>query len=145
MRSHSPVMGLIPLVRSISSPGMTISCKSSEVTTGSPLIDGKGWVRAVVSRGLSEKIKDYVNNSGLLIGKLKNIYHSTNLACAPTIFDTEVLDEKECSKDLTYTLIDRFRSEMLLPANYFAPKIEAFKESMDKLTRYIKFSIELKK
>lgn len=135
---------LNPLASDYSSPnGIFFGCKMSEGFSGAPLLDNKGRIRAVSSLPLSQKLINDLTASGLMLKPLRPILHVTNMACAPTPNNTEVLDERECSKELEVSVIDRKRGEMLMPENAFAEIISTIQDNADLSNKYLKFSVYL--
>ena len=132
-----------PLAVNEYSANMTVAgCKFKRGNSGSPLIDDTGLVRAVVTTTADQRLIDYVNASGLLTAPLKPIQNAINFACAPTIYDTEVASETECSKNPTYRLQDEARAQMLSFNNIFAPTLQAIKTAMEASNIYVRFSVK---
>lgn len=133
-----------PLVINESSPNMVFAdCPFKRGGTGAPLIDQKGKVRAMVSKGLDPKIRDYLVKTGLLNQGLKELFHATNFACAATPTNSTTLDERECRKDLTYRELDRARSEMLSTNILFGDLRKKFEQSLEGTSKYIRFGVKL--
>ncbi|WP_408097588.1 trypsin-like serine protease [Peredibacter sp. HCB2-198] len=133
-----------PLASNLSSPSMVFNnCTLKNGNTGAPILDSKGKVRAVVSTNMDVKLRNYLESTGLLTNPLRQMFHATSFACAPTINDSEMLDEKECTKDLTYNKVDRLRSEMLSNNNCFADLKKKLESSLESISRYITFGVKL--
>lgn len=139
-----------PLVLNESSPNMLFSdCASTNGGTGAPVLDSKGKVRAMISTPMDKKLREYLESTGLLVNAngtatvLKEMFHATNFACAPTPNDNDMLDEKECQKDLTYAKVDRIRSEMLSTNALFGDLRKKFEESLDKVSKYVRFGVKM--
>lgn len=97
-----------------SSPNMLVAnCMFFSSSSGAPLIDDLGEVRAVASVNSDKKIRDSLKELGFLKNPLVEMFHATNMACAPTIYNSDVLDEVECSKRLDLITLDRRRAEIV--------------------------------
>lgn len=118
-----------PFANHPSSPNILISdCDLPENSSGAPLLDARGEVRGMLSTKMSGVISDYLSKAGLLVAPLKTIFHGTSFACAPTIYDSQVLDEAECLKDMGQVSLDEAISKLLEPKKVFEEarqKIEA--------------------
>lgn len=133
-----------PLVLNESSPNMMLAdCPLTRGGTGAPIVDSRGRVRAMTSRDMDPKLRSYLESTGLLIKPLKSITHATNFACAPTNVDNDMLDERECLKDLTYTRVDRFRSEMLSTNLLFGDLRKKLEDSLIPLSKFVRFGVKL--
>ena len=131
-----------PLASNESSPNMVMAnCIFKEGSSGSPILDSKGRVRGVVSRPVDKDDLEYLKKSGLLLQPLRDMLHATNFACAQALEDIEVLDEKECSKDLSLSIFTAMRSEMLtLKANLKEIK-EKLETKISDANKYLNFSV----
>lgn len=133
-----------PLSANESSPNLVFAnCGLKKGNTGAPILDSRGRVRAMVSQTMSAKLREYLASTGLLTKPLKEMFHGTNFACAPTIYDSNVLDERECAKDLTYKVLDDLRSNMLSPKTLFSDMRKKLEESLVNTSRYIQFGVKL--
>lgn len=133
-----------PLVLNESSPNMLFAdCLTTTGATGAPVIDNRGKVRAMITRKIDAGLRTYLENTGLLTNGLKEMFHATNFACAPTLNDNDMLDERECLKDLTYSKVDRIRSEMLSTNLLFGDLKKKFEESLNKVSKYVEFGVKL--
>jgi hypothetical protein len=133
-----------PLVMNESSPGMIFAdCAVTNGSTGAPILDGRGKVRAIISKGIDSKLRAYLESTGLLTNGLKDMFHATNFACAGTLTNSDMLDEKECLKDLTYQKVDRARSEMLATNMLFGDLRKNFEKSLDSISKYVQFGVKL--
>jgi hypothetical protein len=92
---------------------------------------------------MDQKIRTYLESTGLLTQGLKDMNHGTNFACAPTPLDNDFLDERECLKDLTYSRVDRFRAEMLSTNLLFGDLRKKFEDTLANLSRYVRFGVKL--
>ena len=133
-----------PLASNLSSPSMVFNnCAMKNGNTGAPILDSKGKVRAIVSANMDAKLRTYLESTGLLTTSLRQMFHATSFACAPTIDNSEMLDEKECTKDLNYNKVDRLRSEMLSNNNCFADLKKKLEASLESFSKYISFGVKL--
>ena len=133
-----------PLVNSESSPNLIFgNCPYNMSNSGAPIVDVRGRVRGMISVSISQKLRDFLNSTGLLVNPLKPMVHATNFACAPTIFDSEVLDERECLKELKYNKVDELRSNMLSSRVLFSEMTKKLEESINLTSKYINYGIEL--
>lgn len=133
-----------PLVLNESSPNMLFAdCLTTNGGSGAPVLDSRGKVRAMISTPMDKKLREYLEATGLLTAKLKDMFHATNFACAPTPIDNDMLDEKECQKDLTYTKVDRLRSEMLSTNMLFGDLRKKLEESLEKVSKYVRFGVKI--
>ena len=133
-----------PLVLNEASPNMIFSdCPVTRGGTGAPVIDNRGKVRAMLSKAMDPKLRTYLESTGLLTNGLKQMSHGTNFACAPTNRDNDMLDDRECLKDLTYARVDRVRSEMLSTNMLFGDLKKKFEESLKSVSKYVHFGVKL--
>lgn len=133
-----------PLVLNESSPSMLFAdCEITNGGSGAPILDSRGKVRAMISTQMDKKLREYLESTGLLTAKLKQMFHATNFACAPTPQDSDMLDEKECLKDLTYLKVDRIRSEMLNTNMLFGELKKKLEESLEKVSKYVRFGVKI--
>lgn len=133
-----------PLASNVSSPNMIFNnCTLKNGNTGAPIIDSKGRVRAVVSQSMDPKLRTYLESTGLLPQPLRETFHATNFACAPTVDDNDLLDEKECTKDLTYNKVDRLRADMLSNNTLFSDLRKKLEATLETASRYIKYGVKL--
>lgn len=131
-----------PLVTNQASPNQLFAgCPMTNGGSGSPILDASGRVKAVVSSPMNPKLRAELESTGLLVNGLKDMLHATNLACPPINDNTEMLDERECSKDLTYLKVDSFRADMLNRAKLFEEQKGKLEESIRKLSQYVEFKI----
>lgn len=133
-----------PLASHISSPNMVFNnCILKNGNSGAPILDSKGKVRAVVSERMDQKLRTYLESTGLLTNPLREMFHASSFACAPIIDNNDLLDEKECTKDLNYKKVDRLRSDMLSNATLFADMKKKMEESLESVSRYMTFGVKL--
>lgn len=133
-----------PLVINESSPNMIFAdCAATNGSTGAPVIDSRGKVRAMISVPMDRKLRTYLESTGLLVSGLKEMYHATNFACASTPSDNEMLDERECLKDLNYQKVDRIRSEMLSTNMLFGDLRRKLEESLEARSKYVRFGVKM--
>jgi len=133
-----------PLVLNESSPNMLFSdCPVTRGGSGAPIIDSRGKVRAMISQNMDPKLRTYLESTGLLLQPLKEMSHGTNFACAPTHNDDDMLEDRECLKDLDYSKVDRARSEMLSTNLLFADLKKKYEESIQALSKYVQFGVKL--
>ncbi len=133
-----------PFASSISSPNILLSdCELDASASGAPLLDKRGQVRGVVSNPMDNQIADYLSKTGLLAKPLSKIYHGTSFACAPTIYDSQVLDEVECLKDMSQLTLDEERFKLLNPRDFFDRSIPDLEKMVNKLSNYLFFKVRL--
>ena len=132
-----------PFAANESSPNLIFGkCLFKRGNRGAPVIDSRGKVRAMVSQPISEEAKKSLNQTGLLTAPLKEMLHATNFACAPTVFDSDMLDEKECSKDLNYARFDALRIGMMSGTTLFADMKRRLIESLDGMNKYVRYEVK---
>ena len=137
-----------PFVTSESSPMMTIAgCAYMRGFTGAPLVDYKGELRGSVSAGLAPYMRGVIEELKLLEpGKpLKEIIHATNFACAPSIYDSNLRDEEECTKPLDEVVRERIREESVKPEFLYAESFAKIQASLLKLSPYMNFGYSFTK
>lgn len=133
-----------PLVSNEASPNMLFAdCPVTVGGTGAPVIDNRGKVRAMLSGPMDPKLRTYLESTGLLTNGLKQMSYATNFACAPTNRNNDMLDDRECLKDLTYSKVDRARSEMLSTNMLFGDLKRKFEESLKNVSKYVNFGVKL--
>ena len=132
-----------PLAVNESSPGMLMAdCQLTPSASGSPVIDSRGKVRAMISRSIDRNLRRYLESTGLLIQSLKEMAHATNFACAPTPSDNEMLEERECLKDLNYSMVDRERAGMLSTSFLFSEVRKKYEESLQGISSFVRFGVK---
>lgn len=104
-----------PLASHPSSPNMVMAgCKFFNGSIGAPILDKRDGIRGITSKPLSEAMRTWINNSGMVLGEpLLPITHVSNFACAGAPWDTTVLSARECSKPLNDFESDNLRREIL--------------------------------
>lgn len=133
-----------PLATSDASPNMLFAdCPLTKGGEGAPVIDSRGRVRAMISRTIDQVLRRYLESTGLLVDGLKEMVHATNFACSPTHSDNEMKDDRECLKDLTYSVVDRLRSEMLSTDILFKEMRKQYLETLNQLSPYVEFGVKL--
>jgi hypothetical protein len=133
-----------PLATNESSPNVLFSdCHLNNGSTGAPVVDIRGKVRAIISKGMNPKLRSYLDSTGLLSQALKEISHATNFACAPTPTDSQMLDERECLKELSYSKVDQLRGEMLSSQQIFGELRRKYEESIRNLSPFVQLGINL--
>lgn len=133
-----------PLVTNESSPNLIFAdCPITNGGTGGPILDIRGKVRAMVSTGIEQKLREYLESTGLLFQGLKEMVHATNFACAPTVDDDDQLDDRECMKDLNYSRVDEIRSLMLSTSILFSDLRKKLEESLEKVAKHIRFEVKV--
>ena len=133
-----------PLAVNDSSPNLVFAdCGFKETNSGSPVLDSKGRVRAIISTGISTKLRDYLGSTGLLLKPLREMVHATNFACAPTLENSDVLDERECFKDMRYSKVDDLRAAMLSTTALFSEMRAKFEESLEAKSPYLRFGVKM--
>lgn len=134
-----------PFANNVSSPNILLSdCELEASASGAPVIDRYGKVRGVVSAGMDKQISDYLSKTGLLSAPLNKIYHATSFACAPTIQDSQMLDEVECLKDMSQISLDEERFKLLNPKGVFEKVIPELESIVNKASKYLFFKVTLK-
>lgn len=110
-----------PLATHPSSPNMVMAgCEFFNGSIGAPILDKRDGIRGITSKPLSEEMKTWINNSGMVLAEpLLPISHVSNFACAATPWDTTVLSSRECSKPLNDFESDNLRKEILDPDELF--------------------------
>lgn len=133
-----------PLALNESSPSVVLAdCIVPHGGSGAPVIDSRGKVRAVVSKGMDPKLRNFLESTGLLTRGLKDMFHATNFACAPTPDNDEVLDEKECRKNLSIYEADRVRHEML-STNFVIGKLKReYEDYVNAQSKYVQLGVKL--
>ncbi|MCM2351028.1 MAG: hypothetical protein NDI69_13485 [Bacteriovoracaceae bacterium] len=133
-----------PLVSNESSPNMIFAdCGLTVGSTGAPVLDNYGKVRAIISKGISQSLLDSIKKFDWLTEPLREMAHGTNFACAPTIYDYELLDEAECTKDMSDMLIANLREQMTSFNVLFDEQKEKLRESLTTKSEYIYFDMKL--
>jgi hypothetical protein len=133
-----------PLVQTESSPGMVFAnCALTKGGAGAPVIDSRGKVRGILSKTIDKKVRNYLESTGLLEDGLSPMNHGTNFACAPTPYNNDTLDERECLKDLTYAKVDRLRSDMLSTEVLFDEMKKKLESSLSRASRYINLGVKM--
>ena len=133
-----------PLVSNDFSPQMLMSgCDLEKGMLGAPAFDIEGKIRGIVSEGIDEGLKKAISDIGLLTKPLKEMFHLTNFSCAPTLTSSDVADIRECYKELSYTKIDKLRSDMLSTTGLYFPLKKKLEESLNAQSPYFKFKVKL--
>lgn len=133
-----------PLAGNESSPSMLFAnCGVTNSFNGAPVIDSRGKVRGILSQEMDPKVRAYLQSTGLLTQPLRQLVHGSNFACAATPYDTDILDEKECLKDLTYSIVDRSRADMLSLNLLFSDLRKRYEDSLQGLSKFIRFGVRM--
>lgn len=133
-----------PLAVNEASPNLIFADTNfKESNSGAPVLDSRGKVRAILSSPISTNLRDYLNSTGLLLKPLREMAHATNFACAPTVFDNDVLDERECFKDLRYSKVDELRANMLSTTSLFSDMRTKFEAALESKSPYIRFGVKM--
>ncbi len=133
-----------PLALTESSPNILFAnCGITNSFSGAPVIDSRGKVRAILSAEMDNRIRTYLESTGLLTQPLKQLVHASNFACATTPYDIDILDEKECLKDLTYSLVDKSRAEMLSLNSLFSDLRRRYEDSLQGVSKFIRFGVRM--
>jgi hypothetical protein len=135
-----------PLVASDFSPGISLTgCAFGRGFTGAPVIDWRNnsRVRGVISSGMDPEIRTYLQETGLLVNGLKEFLLGTNFACAPTIYDNNVGEEKECNKELSELQIQKLRSNMLSTGTLFSEFKTRLENSLETGNKFIRYNVKL--
>jgi len=133
-----------PLATNQSSPNQLVgNCSALESSLGAPLIKENGKVAAVVSHDLPPDIKRYLESTGLLTRPLKSMLFATNIACAPTIFDDRVLDQKECFKTMSLEELNTKRYDLISNESLFEKEKKALQEKLDQSNIFLKFKVNV--
>lgn len=131
-----------PLVTKESSPGMVLAdCDFKNGMTGGPILDYRGRVRGIISQQMSQSVRRYLESTGLLTKPLSEMVHATSFSCAPTHLDSEVSDERECTKELSYATLDRLREDMLSPEFLFNELRMKFEEKISNGNIHFNFGV----
>jgi hypothetical protein len=133
-----------PLASHISSPNMVFAgCDLKPGHNGAPIVDERGRVRGMISQPMNPKLRSYIESTGLLSEPLRPMFHATNFACAPLLYNTDVLNERECTKELNYQSIDSLRANMLtMDENFEALKI-SLEERLSQKNLYFNVGVKL--
>lgn len=133
-----------PLAANESSPNMIFgNCPITRGGAGAPLLDNRGKVRGMISKGMDSGLRNYLVNTGMLLNPLSEIGHGTNFACAMVPGDIDVLDEKECYKDLNYNIVDRLRGEMVSTKYLFSELRKNYEDSIQSISSKMKLGVKL--
>lgn len=125
-----------------SSPNVTIAgCPFVTGNSGSPVLDYRGRLRGLVSRPISTELVTSLQARGILDRALKPISFAANFACAPTIYDEEVLDFNECTKKIEENESIRLRSLMISLEELFRAPLLQLETNLNKANRYVKVKL----
>ncbi len=134
-----------PLVSNESSPGVTLAgCAFKNGFSGAAILDprNKNKSLGVVSLGMDPRDRNDLLKSGLLNNGLQEFIHGSNFACAPTIYDTDVANEKECGKELSKVQLAKYRSAMFSTNGLFNGLKAKLSDSLE-TNKFIHYSIKL--
>jgi len=133
-----------PLATNQSSPNQLLgNCAALDSSLGAPLVNESGRVSAVVSYDLPKEIRRYLESTGLLTRPLKPMLLATNIACAATIFDYRVLDQKECFKSMTQEDLNTKRDILISNESFFEKEKKILEEKLDQSNIFIKFKVSV--
>lgn len=133
-----------PFASHISSPNILMSdCELSSESSGSPIIDRRGEVRGMISTVASTAISDYLLRAGLTTAPLKKIFHGSSFACAQTIYDSQVLDEAECFKNMSQIALDEEISKILNTGDFVKEALVTLQGELDGLSPYVNLKASL--
>ena len=133
-----------PLSTNQSSPVITMAgCEFSDGNSGSPILDYRGKVRAIVSRPVDPAEIEEVESMRILERPLKSLIHVSNYACAPVVPNQEVLNENECNKKLDINTHDLGQRNMINEALLFKSSIQRIEHTANERNRYLKMAVTL--
>lgn len=133
-----------PLALHPSSPNMVMAgCEFFNGSIGAPILDRRDGIRGITSKPLSESMRNWINNSGLVIGEpLLPITHVSNFACAAAPWDTTMMSSRECTKPLNDYESDKLRKEILDPEDLFRRSVYDSERSLPQ-NFYIEFGVRM--
>lgn len=132
-----------PLASNASSPNMLFAdCGLTVGSTGAPILDNQGKVRGMMSKGISKSLQDSINNFGWLTEPLREMAHGTNFACAPLLDNEDMLDERECLKEISDRAIAELREKMTSFGLLFEESKNQLKEAIEEKSKFIKFDVK---
>jgi len=133
-----------PNASTVSSPNMLLAdCSFKNGSSGAPVMDEAGGVRGLLSQSISSKFKTYIESTGLLAAPLRPMLHASNFSCAPTIFDSNVADETECSKSLDQVKLDQLREVMISDTQLFEGRMKQIRDRLESSNKFIRFRVSL--
>jgi hypothetical protein len=133
-----------PLASKNTSPVMLFAgCSLKDGNSGAPILDFRGRVRGMVSRSIDLKLRTYLDSTRLLTEPLREMFYGTNFSCAPTIFDSSVEDQSECSKVMDQSILDGLRREMLAREDFYEEKRKELELKVSGENRFLNFSVRL--
>lgn len=131
-----------PLANKHTSPNMIFGdCPFRPGNTGAPIVDNSGKLRAVTSQGIRPRILQVIYDH-YRKEPLKDMFYATNMTCAPSIYDSEVSDERECAKALTYEAVAEARGLMTDSSIFYKETRKKIEDSLDAQSRFLKFSVK---
>lgn len=135
-----------PLSTNESSPVMTVAgCEYRPGNSGAPIIDFRGKVRGIISNPVDKSEIDEVNSMNILIKPLKALVHVSNFACSPIHpDDEEVLNERECYKELNIGSYDLGQREMFDDESLFGGTIQRVENSLNDNNQYLQIAVDFK-
>lgn len=132
-----------PLVSNASSPNMVFAdCGLTVGSTGAPVLDNQGKVRGMLSQGISKTLRDSINGFGWLTEPLREMVHGTNFACAPLVDDEDMLDERECMKEISDHQIAELREKMTSFGLIFEEPKQQLREILENKSKYVVFDVK---
>lgn len=128
-----------PFSNDESSPNVTIAgCPYVKGNSGSPVLDYRGRLRGMISRPIDSGVVSELMRRGILENTLKPISFAANFACAPTIYDTDVLNFDECTKKLEESIYLQMQSQMISIDELFKAPLLRLEAALNEANRYIK-------
>lgn len=132
-----------PLSMNEHSPNVLFAdCSFKNGATGAPIVDSRGDVRAIISSPMDPKIRKTLEETKLLENGLKDMIHASNFACAPNPQTDEVRD-RECYKPLSYSDVDRIRTEMLSTNIVIGTLRRKYEDLINAGSKYVRYGVKL--
>jgi hypothetical protein len=133
-----------PLASHPSSPNMVMAgCDFYNGSIGAPILDKRDGIRGITSKPLSENMRTWINNSGMILGEpLLPITHVSNFACAATPWDSTMMSARECSKPLNDFESDSLRKEILDPEDLFKRSVYDSERNLPS-NYYLEFGVRM--
>ncbi len=120
-----------------------VGCEYKNGNTGGMLLGtGQKW-RGLLSQPLPSEMVKFLNESGRLVEPLAPIVHFSNGACLPSVVESDSPSERDCSKELTETQLNRRRADILNTKAPFEAARQQIIEEFNKTRTYFKWDVEL--
>jgi len=133
-----------PFTVSKYSPIITVSdCGFVAGNDGAPLFNSKGFIVGLFSSRMDKKVGSFILNRNILSEPMADIHHVANTACIRfPLSRYEIKRNKECSKDINISLLDKLRRKILVNSKVHLKNMLKIKAEIETPVKYFKWKVK---